>query len=161
MKKSELSELIRECIREVLKEEEAAVEVPKSVETADKKMADLSKLVKQLPPDLKSKLVKKLKSAQGDVSSYIDSLEPKKEGLKEAMALKSGQQVDDYDLTDNGHIKEDDLDAWLELFSDERPFNGPKFVAMANEWLKENGYRFQVSKATTTDDGETITWTIK
>ena len=71
-----------------------------------------------------------------------------KKVLREANALKSGQQVDDYDLTDNGYIKKDDLDAWLELFSDERPFNGPRFVKMANEWLKENGYRFQVSKAT-------------
>jgi len=84
-----------------------------------------------------------------------------KKVLKESMTLKSGQKVDDYDLTDNGHIKEDDLDAWLELFSDERPFNGPKFVKMANEWLTDNGYSFQVSKATTEDDGETITWTIK
>lgn len=84
-----------------------------------------------------------------------------KKVLKESMKLKSGQKVDDYDLTDNGHIKEDDLDAWLELFSDERPFNGPKFVKMANNWLKQNGYGFQVSKATTEDDGETITWTIK
>lgn len=82
--------------------------------------------------------------------------------LKEAApVLKSGQTLDDYDLTDNGHIKEDDLNDWLELFSDERPFNGPRFVKMANEWLKENGYRFQVSKATSDDDGETITWTIK
>ena len=161
MKKSQLRKLIRECVCDVLKEEEAAVEVPKSVETADSEMAKLAKLVKKLPDDLKAKLAKKVKAAQGDVSSYIDSLEPKKEGLKEAMALKSGQQVDDYDLTDNGHIKEDDLNDWLELFSDERPFNGPKFVKMANEWLKENGYRFRVKAATTEDDGETITWTIK
>ena len=81
--------------------------------------------------------------------------------LKEAKALKSGQMVDDYDLMDNGYIKDNDVDAWVELFSDEGPFNGPKFVKIANSWLKKNGYHFQVSKATSDDDGETITWTIK
>ena len=158
MKKTKFKELIREYIREVIKEE---AEIPKAVGTAEKKVADLTKLVKQLPDELKAKLAKKLKAAQGDVSSYIDSLEPKKDGLKEAKALKSGQTVDDYDLTDNGYIKDNDVNDWVELFSDEGPFNGSKFVKIANSWLKQNRYPFQVSKATSDDDGETITWTIK
>lgn len=74
MKKSELRKLIRECICDILREEEAAVEVPKSVETADSEMTKLAKLVKKLPDDLKAKLAKKVKAAQGDVSSYIDDL---------------------------------------------------------------------------------------
>jgi hypothetical protein len=81
MKKSQLRSLIRECIREVIKEEEET-SIPKSVETADKKMTDLAKLVKQLPDDLKAKLVKKIKTAQGDVNSYIDDLKSEKEEEK-------------------------------------------------------------------------------
>lgn len=79
MKKSQLRKLIRECICDVLKEEEAAVEVPKSVETADSEMTKLAKLVKKLPDDLKAKLVKKVKAAQGDVSSYIDDIKSKED----------------------------------------------------------------------------------
>lgn len=79
MKKSQLRKLIRECICDVLKEEEAAVDVPKSVETADSEMTKLAKLVKKLPDDLKAKLVKKVKAAQGDVSSYIDDLKSKED----------------------------------------------------------------------------------
>jgi gas vesicle protein len=81
MKKSQLRSLIRECIREVIKEEEET-SIPKSVETADKKMTDLAKLVKQLPDDLKAKLAKKVKNAQGDVNSYIDDLKSEKEEEK-------------------------------------------------------------------------------
>jgi len=76
-----------------------------------------------------------------------------------APVLKSGQTLDNYDLTDN-YIKEDDVDSWLELL-DERPFNGPRFVEMANEWLQENGYSFRVSKVNSNNNGETMTWTIK
>lgn len=83
MKKSQLRKLIRECVCDVLKEEEAAVEVPKSVETADSEMSKLAKLVKKLPDDLKAKLAKKVKAAQGDVSSYIDDLKSKDDTKKD------------------------------------------------------------------------------
>lgn len=83
-----------------------------------------------------------------------------KKVLRESRTLKSGQKVDDDGLIDNDHIKEDDLESWLELF-DRMPFNGPQFVKMANEWLKDNRYSFRVSKAASNNDGETITWTIK
>jgi hypothetical protein len=70
---------LRNEIRKAIKEEEAAVEVPKSVETADSEMAKLAKLVKKLPDDLKAKLVKKVKAAQGEVSSYIDDIKSKED----------------------------------------------------------------------------------
>jgi hypothetical protein len=79
--------------------------------------------------------------------------------LKEMKMPKSGQKLDDYDLTDNGYINEDDLDSWLELFTDER-WNVSKYVKLANNWLKSNGYKWQVKNCSSTDDGETITWTI-
>lgn len=78
MKKSQLQQLIRECVREVIKEEEEAKpEIPKAVEDTDSEIAKLSKLIKKLPDELKSKLLKKIKAAQGEVSSYIDDLESK------------------------------------------------------------------------------------
>jgi|694.fasta_scaffold37897_2 hypothetical protein len=79
--------------------------------------------------------------------------------LKEMKMPKSGQKLDDYDLTDNGYIKEDDMDSWLELFTDET-WNVSKYVKLANNWLKSNGYKWQVKSCSSTDDGETITWTI-
>lgn len=77
MKKSELQSLIREEIKKVLTEE--ATEIPKSVEDANTEMAKLVKLVKKLPADLKSKLVKKIKTAQGDVDSYIGDIQSEKD----------------------------------------------------------------------------------
>ena len=79
--------------------------------------------------------------------------------LKEMKMPKSGQKLDDYDLTGNGYIKEDDMDSWFELFTDET-WNVPKYVKLANNWLKSNGYKWQVKSCSSTDDGETITWTI-
>jgi hypothetical protein len=79
MKKSQLRKLVRECVLEVIKEEEAAAEIPKAVSDADSEMTKLAKLVKKLPDDLKAKLAKKVKTAQGDVNSYIDSLKSKED----------------------------------------------------------------------------------
>ena len=79
--------------------------------------------------------------------------------IKETKMPKSGQKLDDYDLMDNGYIKEDDIDPWAELFTDER-WNVKRYVQLANKWLKENGYNWQVKNCSSTDDGETITWTI-
>jgi hypothetical protein len=79
MKKSQLRKLVRECVLEVIKEEEAATEIPKPVADADSEMAKLAKLVKKLPDDLKAKLAKKVKTAQGDVNSYIDDLKSKED----------------------------------------------------------------------------------
>lgn len=78
MKKSQLQEFIRQCIREVIAEADAP-EVPKSVEDADSEMTKLTKLAKKMPDELKSKLVKKLKTAQSDIDTYKDSLKPKKD----------------------------------------------------------------------------------
>jgi len=80
MKKSDLQELIRQCIREVLAEaEDTKMDVPKSVADADDEMTKLTKLVKKMPDELKSKLSKKIKTAQSDIDSYKDSLKPKKD----------------------------------------------------------------------------------
>jgi hypothetical protein len=79
MKKSQLRKLVRECVLEVIKEEEAATEIPKAVSDADSEMSKLAKLVKKLPDDLKAKLAKKVKTAQGDVNSYIDDLKSKED----------------------------------------------------------------------------------
>ena len=80
MKKSQLQEFIRQCIREVLAEEENATpEVPKSVEDADSEMTKLAKLAKRMPDELKSKIAKKIKTAQSDIDTYKDSLKPKKD----------------------------------------------------------------------------------
>ena len=87
-----------------------------------------------------------------------------KDKLKSSLAerrlkIKSGQKLDDYELTDDGYINEEDVDSWLELFTDER-WNVSKYVKLANNWLKSNGYKWQVKSCSSTDDGETITWTI-
>lgn len=79
MKKSQLQEFIRQCIREVIAEAEATPEVPKSVEDADSEMTKLAKLVKKMPDELKSKIIKKIKTAQSDIDSYKDSLKPKED----------------------------------------------------------------------------------
>lgn len=79
MKKSQLQEFIRQCVREVLAEAETETipEVPKSVEDADSEMTKLAKLAKKMPDELKSKLAKKIKTAQSDIDTYKDSLKPK------------------------------------------------------------------------------------
>jgi len=77
---------------------------------------------------------------------------------------KPGQKITDSDLVDDGFISDDDMDTWLELFSDEgdiTPRNKKKFVAMANTWLKKNGYAWQVADALSQDEDGVVTWKIK
>ena len=84
--------------------------------------------------------------------------------LREAKVPKPGQKITDSDLVDDGFISDDDMDTWLELFSDEgdiTPRNKKKFVAMANTWLKENGYAWQVADALSQDEDGVVTWKIK
>lgn len=78
MKKSQLQEFIRQCIREVLSEVDAPAE-DTTLKTLQKKVDDLNKATKKVPDELKSKLTKKIKTAQSDIDSYKDSLKPKKD----------------------------------------------------------------------------------
>lgn len=80
MKKTQLQEFIRKCIREVLAEagDEGSKESP-SLSSIQKKMDDLSKAAKKAPDELKGKLVKKIKTTQSDIDTYKDSLKPKKD----------------------------------------------------------------------------------
>lgn len=80
MKKSQLQEFIRQCIREVLAEaEDGETKESPSVSAIQKKMDDLNKATKKAPDELKSKLVKKIKTAQTDIDSYKDTLKTKKD----------------------------------------------------------------------------------
>jgi len=83
--------------------------------------------------------------------------------INEAKMPKSGQKLSDYDLSDNGYLGDVEED-WFELFTDEgdvTPGSKKKFVTMANEFLKDNGLKWQVSGVVGQDDEGTITWIIK
>ena len=58
MKKSELQSIIREEIKNVLREKEEAPKEDPSLSALQKKMDDLSKATKKAPDELKSKIVK-------------------------------------------------------------------------------------------------------
>ena len=79
MKKSELQSIIREEIKNVLREKEESPKEDPSLSALQKKMDDLSKVAKKVPADLKGKLVKKLKTTQSDIDTYKDSLKTKKD----------------------------------------------------------------------------------
>jgi ribosomal protein S20 len=78
MKKSELREFIRQCIREVLAEETDTPKEDPTLKSLQKKVDDLAKVTKKVPDELKSKLAKKIKTAQADIDSYKDSLKSDK-----------------------------------------------------------------------------------
>jgi hypothetical protein len=57
-------------------EKEKEKEAPKEDETLkalQKKVDDLNKVAKKVPDELKSKLLKKIKSAQSDIESYKET----------------------------------------------------------------------------------------
>jgi len=83
--------------------------------------------------------------------------------LKEARVPKSGQKLDDYNLSEKGYLGNVEED-WFSLFSDEgdvTPTNKKKFVAIANKFLMDNGLNWQVAGVVKQDDEGVITWLIK
>ena len=83
--------------------------------------------------------------------------------LKEARVPKSGQKLDDYDLSEKGYLG-DVEEEWFDLFSDEgdvTPASKKKFVNMANQFLMDNGLNWQVAGVIKQDDEGVITWLIK
>ena len=78
MKKSELKQIIREEIKNILKEKEEPKE-DSTLTSLQKKVDDLAKAAKKVPDELKGKLAKKIKTAQSDIDSYKDSLKTKKD----------------------------------------------------------------------------------
>lgn len=75
----------------------------------------------------------------------------------------SGKQYTDGQLIK--FISDDDAEEWFTMFVDDEQSGGywhpEDSVLMANDWLKEKGYKFRVKKAVSKDDGQTITWTVK
>lgn len=89
--------------------------------------------------------------------------------LKESKTPKHGQVIDDYTLVDDGYIGDDDMDGWLDLLADERlpeewldtPALKTRVIRVANEWLKRNGYAWQVADALEQNEEGEVTWKIK
>ena len=84
--------------------------------------------------------------------------------LKEAKKPKPGSTIDDDALFDGGYFRNDDHgEDWLDLFSDMGNITAarkPKFIAKANEWLKDHGYGWQVKEIIKQDEEGVITWKI-
>ena len=66
--------------------------------------------------------------------------------------------VTDYELIEGALINDEHVDEWLELFTDLRGFDSQEMTEMANEFLEENGYSFEMTGAISQDDEGVITW---
>ena len=93
-------------------------------------------------------------------SKYVESTGTSTMAKKQAPSKtpKSGEKLNDDALSK--YLRRADVNEWFDLLSDEGKFNSSKFTKIANAWLKDNGYAFQMSNASSKDDGETITWTV-
>lgn len=84
--------------------------------------------------------------------------------LNEAARPVSDKKYTDDQLTDF-FTNDDDVEEWFTMFADDAESGGywhpQDSVIMANDFLKERGYKFRVKKAVSKDDGQNITWTIK
>ena len=83
-----------------------------------------------------------------------------KENKPTAVPVSGKKYTDDQILK---FLSKNDVDMWLELFTDEfrDGFDEMDAVSMANDWLWDNGYEFEMKSVFTNDDGETLKWTIK
>ena len=66
--------------------------------------------------------------------------------------------ITDYELIEKGFINDEHIDEWLELFTDFRGFDSQAMTEIANEFLEENGYSFEMTRAISQDDEGEITW---
>lgn len=94
-------------------------------------------------------------------SKYVESSASSTTSKQKAPSKtpKPGEKLTDDALSK--YLRRGDVNEWFELLSDEGSFNSSKFTKIANSWLKDNGYAFQMASASSKDDGETITWTVK
>jgi hypothetical protein len=98
-----------------------------------------------------------------DAMLYRQTFKSAKPNVIPTKTPMSGKQYTDGQIAK--FISDDDAEEWFTMFVDDEQSGGywhpEDSVLMANDWLKEKGYKFRVKKAVSKDDGQNITWTIK
>jgi len=105
----------------------------------------------------------------GTANKKPSQLSKLSQSSKPSRSPKPGQKITDSDLVDDGYIADNHMDYWLDLLGDARMpdewYTNPRLKAkglkVANTWLKQNGYAWQVADALDQDEEGVVTWKIK